>query len=383
MAQQSLFWTTGGAGDGASPYTQAQVFDWIRRQFVNDPTTQGVAPDYPKSGAKELAATAAGTTVTIAPGAAVCYGSPYESTASEPFIIATPTIGTTGHRVVLRADWTARTVRLALKSSSNGVAALPALTQSAGTTWEIPLWSIQITTGGVVTLTDERGFLHLNTKVSAAMLDAGAATDAAIGTRTPNQATAAASGAGTLSQVLSWLANRIKTLAGTANWYDAPVASLASLHSDKLAASGGSASNLAVTGTLTNNGNQVWHAGNDGQGSGLDADLVAGVAIEPPQRQGGNATNWSTAGTTNYAPAAVRQQRGVTTATFSNSTAATVQVTFPVAFGNAPVVVAIPRGLNAAVSVASESATQCTLTLYSPATITGSYTVAWFADGPA
>ena len=41
--------------------------------------------------------------------------------------------------------------------------------------------------------------------------------------------------------------------------------------------SGGTVSgNTDFTGTLTKNGNTVWHAGNDGTGSGLDADLLDG-----------------------------------------------------------------------------------------------------------
>ena len=38
---------------------------------------------------------------------------------------------------------------------------------------------------------------------------------------------------------------------------------------------GGNA-NLAVTGSLTRSGNTVWDAGNDGSGSGLDADTLDG-----------------------------------------------------------------------------------------------------------
>lgn len=49
----------------------------------------------------------------------------------------------------------------------------------------------------------------------------GSVTDAKIGSRTPDQAVAAAGGAQTLSALLSMIVNRIKTAMGTANWYDA------------------------------------------------------------------------------------------------------------------------------------------------------------------
>lgn len=51
--------------------------------------------------------------------------------------------------------------------------------------------------------------------------------DTAIGTRTPDQTQAPASpGTGTLTQMLSWLANRIKAITGKPNWWDAPPTTL-------------------------------------------------------------------------------------------------------------------------------------------------------------
>ncbi len=175
----------------------------------------------------------------------------------------------------------------------------------------------------------------------------------------PDQTQAPASpGTGTLAQVLSWLANRIKAITGAINWWDAPALTLAALSAHKSRHAAGGADVLTpadigavnkagdtMTGTLsmgtgakidfadevgdkelyystqykrgiTNNtlydvtyqyyhvyddldipgtstprfevdtvnnvakvlGNTVWHAGNDGAGSGLDADLFKGRA---------------------------------------------------------------------------------------------------------
>jgi len=156
MAQTSIFWATESVGDGAGLYSQAQLFTWLRTMLHGDPASQGVVWDYPPTGPQNLTATVSGTNVLLAPGAAVVYGIPYWSDDTETIPIPVPVVGTTGHRVVVRADYVAQTVRLALLSSADGVSALPALTQTLNTTWEIPLYGVQITTGGSLILSDQR-----------------------------------------------------------------------------------------------------------------------------------------------------------------------------------------------------------------------------------
>jgi hypothetical protein len=363
MAQFSMMWTTGETGDGTSPYTQAQVNAWLRRSFVNNPVVEGVIPDYPKTGGKELAVTGTASPVAVAPGAAWVYGFPYESTASETITVPTPVGGTTGHRVVLRANWTTQQVRLALISSANGNAAIPALTQNPGTIWEIPLASLTITTGGVITITDQRGFVHLNTRVSAAMMDANAVSnDAVIGNRTVSDGGSPSGNTGTLTTLLSWLATQVRRITGQANWWTAPAKSLAQLESEKVAKAGDtmtgalaveaaapavvlnetdvaannrrwvfslvagqlwgaitndalsvvtrwlevSRSSTTVTevnfpsggNTLKSGGETIWHAGNDGAGSGLDADLLDGLNSTAYARLGAT-SNFTTPPTIN------------------------------------------------------------------------------------
>jgi hypothetical protein len=67
-------------------------------------------------------------------------------------------------------------------------------------------------------------------KITNAGLAAGAADDAAIGSRTVNQALASPANAGTITQLLSWLAGRIKAITGATNWYDAPAITLAAIN---------------------------------------------------------------------------------------------------------------------------------------------------------
>jgi len=94
-------------------------------------------------------------------GGAIVDGTAYENTAAETKTMTTPTVGTTGKRLVLQKDWTAQTVRLAVISSADGTASLPALTQTDGVTWEIPICSFTHATSGVIAaLTDEREFTN-------------------------------------------------------------------------------------------------------------------------------------------------------------------------------------------------------------------------------
>lgn len=116
----------------------------------------------------------------MAPGAACVYGFPYESTANENVVVPTPAVGTTGHRIVLRASWAARTVRVVLLSSTDGVSAIPALTQIAGTTWEISLATLTITTAGVIALADARAYAAINADVRNDSVD-----DTKAGARVP------------------------------------------------------------------------------------------------------------------------------------------------------------------------------------------------------
>ena len=175
--ESSRLWTTGGAGDGASTYTRDQLAEMFRA-LLADPTTQGVLLGLAVSGST--------SPLTLAVGAALVYGFWYFCTVAGDVAVTTPSVGTTGFRVVLRAGWTAQTVRVAVVMNTDGVAAIPAVTQSAGTTWEITLATGTITTGGAITLTDARDMVGL-----VRARQGGSATDwGATGTtsRVPDQA---------------------------------------------------------------------------------------------------------------------------------------------------------------------------------------------------
>ena len=173
MAESSIWWTTDGTGDGVGGgYTQAQLIKFFSALFVSDDTDEGVAMGY----SNELAVSGAATPVSVAAGAALCYGFGYFSTAAENVAVPTPAGNTRIDRIVLQADWTAQTVRIARIAGVEGAGTPPALTQTDGTKWEISLAQASITTGGVITLTDEREWLHPNIEIETAMIEAGAVT---------------------------------------------------------------------------------------------------------------------------------------------------------------------------------------------------------------
>ncbi len=174
MGEFSLFWPTGTTGDGASTYTDSQLFAWLRRTFNSDMyADRGPLRGY----AGELAVAVGTGTVTIAAGAAYAYGIPYELDAPLDVAIPTPTANTRIDRIVLRADWTAKTVRIARVAGTEGAGA-PSITQTPGSVYDVKLAQVQVTTGGVITVTDERQFCRFATEVGTESIADGAVTAA-------------------------------------------------------------------------------------------------------------------------------------------------------------------------------------------------------------
>jgi hypothetical protein len=175
MAESSIFWTTGATGDGASPYTMAQVTAWLRRTLTPGQANGGVIKVY----GNELAVSGTSSPVTVATGAAQVYGYPYENDSAATVAIPTPSGATRVDRIVLRASWSAQTVRITRIAGTEGGGA-PSLTQTPGTTYDIPLAQVSITTGGVITVTDERVFCAFGTVLQTANLADSVVTAAKI-----------------------------------------------------------------------------------------------------------------------------------------------------------------------------------------------------------
>jgi len=155
MAERSGFWTN-GSGDG-HPYSQDEFRTFLKWIHRNPAANEGLYHGQ----LNELEVTSPGNNqINVDSGRALVDGMFYEHDDDQTLAVSSPTTGTTGKRVVLRKSWSDRTVRIAIISSADGTPSLPALTQTDGATWEIPLASFTITTGGVIgSLTDEREWL--------------------------------------------------------------------------------------------------------------------------------------------------------------------------------------------------------------------------------
>ena len=175
MAEDSILWTTNGTGDGeATGYTQSELIAWMRQSFISDNTNEGVCKNWDN----ELEVTGVATPISVDTGAAYVYGFPYWNIVGAVNVaVPSPTVATRIDYIVLRADWTAQTVRAARVEGVEGAGVPPALTQTDGVTWEIPLATISTTTLGVITVTDAREFLHPNIEVEAGMFNADVAGD--------------------------------------------------------------------------------------------------------------------------------------------------------------------------------------------------------------
>lgn len=155
MAETSRLWNGSSIGDAIdAPYDEDELAD-VLMSFTRAArlTNKGGTFSSVDNG---LAVTSpVSNTARLATGIAQVYGAWYRNSSTSDLTIPTPASSTRIDRVVLRKDWTAQTVRFTRIAGVEG-GSEPALVQSAGTTWDIPLAKVSITTGGAITLTDER-----------------------------------------------------------------------------------------------------------------------------------------------------------------------------------------------------------------------------------
>lgn len=98
-------------------------------------------------------------TVSVAAGGALVDGKPYYSDAAVSVNIPSAVGGgnTRIDRVVLRADWTAQTIRVTRIAGTDAVSpTAPAITTSSGTTYDEKICRVLVDTSGACTVTDER-----------------------------------------------------------------------------------------------------------------------------------------------------------------------------------------------------------------------------------
>lgn len=177
MAEKSFPWDgatgSGGVGD-CGPYSSNTWDDLYRCVFTTDQHgSEGVLANLDD----ELLVSGTTSPLGVAAGGAIVNGKFYRLDAATTVAVPTPTGATRIDRIVLRANYTAQTIRVVRLAGTEGAGAPPDLTQDDGVTWEISLAQVSITTAGVITITDERAFCHFGTRVSTDMLDDWAVTN--------------------------------------------------------------------------------------------------------------------------------------------------------------------------------------------------------------
>jgi hypothetical protein len=343
MAEKGYPFTNNATGDGTSGGYTAAEWRKIHRYLFGD----GVALE-----GNRLAVTGTASPLAVNTGHAVVDGLFYDNTASVNLAVATPSVGTTGGHVIIRADYSAQTVRLVAVRNTDGNAATPSLTQTSETTYEIRLATFSITTGGVITLTDARTYLHMYQMVATANIDLNAVTNTIIRD----------------SAALSVIGRAANSTGDPAD----------------IAASAASGAVLRESGGTIGFG-AVATAGiaNDA----VDDTKVGSRVAQFYRRQGGSATDWTAQGATPRTPTAVREQIGVARVSFSASNNASVVVTFPAAFSNKPIVMVSMMDqigiLSGATWCNAEaiSTTQFTLTVRLASATTTTLDFAWRASG--
>lgn len=162
MVETSQPWDGILGGDATrAPYSAQEWLDMYAdmfRSYANKGVIQSVTG--------ELAVTGAVSPVSVAAGSSLVLGRWHRSSAVVQFAISTPGAGTTRtDRIVVRSDYVAYTVRLVRLTGAGG-GAEPALTQTPGVRWEIPLAKVSIDDTGAITLTDEREYCAFHAGVT-------------------------------------------------------------------------------------------------------------------------------------------------------------------------------------------------------------------------
>src|SRR5207244_13235688 len=99
--------------------------------------------------------------LTVWGGKALVVGTWYElDDSGGAFTVSIPTPGAATRKdvICLRKSWANQTVRITRIAGVEG-GGNPAMVQTPGVTWDVPLALLSITTGGVITISDSREFV--------------------------------------------------------------------------------------------------------------------------------------------------------------------------------------------------------------------------------
>lgn len=358
MTQISYWWTTDDTtpvGHQVAEYTQAHLSD-ISAIIAACNGQDGVAPGWDDG---ELSGTVTGpNTVQISAGVAVVDGKPYKNDAAENVNIPSAVGGgnTRIDRIVLRADWANFQVTIHRIAGTDAASPTPpALTQSSGVTWDLPLYQALVDTAGTVTLTNEREWAgpHVDDSTIEQDADSGEiqVKDDGIGNAKLRNSVATSvigRSAGSTGDPGDIQATSNDTLlrrvAGALGFGQLTLGMIPSslITEVKLAA--------AVVAQLVTGGDSHDHSGGDGatlptgayQNDSVDYTKVGNRVNKLLERRGGSASSWAAVGTTDYNPAAIKEFVGShDMGSIAAGAAATATITFPAAFSNVPIVLAV------------------------------------------
>lgn len=227
MTELSRFWDGTTVGDATlAPYDAPTEMSRVLQSVSG---AGGIATNQSavfRGELNELAVTGASTPVAVNSGRAITGGTWYENNAATMVAIPTPAGATRIDRIVLRKDWATQTVRVTRIAGTEGGAA-PALVQIWGTTWDGPLAQASITTGGVITLTDQRQFVGYNAGAGAGSTNtvlvwngsnAGWSATPTVNTLTAVTTVTSQGGLGFIAQSSSGTSLRVYGSSGTHQW---------------------------------------------------------------------------------------------------------------------------------------------------------------------
>lgn len=154
MTEVSDYWAGTVLGD-ARLITDDIFTDWLALFLTYDRRYEGIVDTGDPAYAGGLIVNGGAGSVTLQTGVAIVDGKPYRNTSALAVAIPTPAASTRIDRVVLRKDFALQTVRATRIAGVEGAGVPPAIVQVDGTTWDISLAQVSITTAGTITVTYE------------------------------------------------------------------------------------------------------------------------------------------------------------------------------------------------------------------------------------
>lgn len=363
MAEFSQFWDTTGTGDGlVGGYTENDWLEFYQTLFI--PEIAATAGILPRSGNKLAVSGTANNNIQVATGRAIVYGWLYKNTTALAVpSLSVPLLGTTGFRIVLRVNWAAQTVRVAVLMSADGVASIPAVTQTVNTTWEISLATGTITIGNAVTLTDTRAYTKFNTMIEGSHLQADIVDSSTIEIAS-NVLRVKDAGITAAKLAAAVAGNGLSGGAGTALAVNVDASSI-EINADTLRVKA-----LGITTAMLAN-------------DAVDDTKVGNRVPQFYRRRGGNAGSWHIGGNTNYTPTTVRQQAGSHSYSGAAAAGGVITITLPQAFSDTHIPFAWATDSDVVLSLASTSATNFNVGWK---TVSGgtktTFDIRWFTVGP-